>query len=257
MRDREQYLAYQREYREKNREKLKEKAREKYRQNPEPRKEAHKRWAEKNREKISEYHRKRYVPKKKDNSGLMPPADNVIEVWKDIKGYDGDYMVSNYGRVWSRKSNRLIGFDTTLGYRAISIDDKKIYIHRLVAEAFIPNPNNLPEIDHIDTDKTNNVWTNLRWVDRKENLNNPITIERFKESNKGKVTEQMYDALRKINNVKVDAYTADGKYVDTYDSMKIAGECLGVDKTSVSACCRGIQKTTGGYTFRYANSVAS
>lgn len=128
-----------------------------------------------------------------------------VEVWKDIKGYEGLYQVSNKGRV--KSMDRYANNNGTLQFRperilkqniqntgtnkrcavTLSKDGKitRIRVHRLVAAAFIPNPENKPHIDHIDTDSTNNAVENLRWVTPKENMNNPLTKKRQSESKKG------------------------------------------------------------------------
>ena len=127
------------------------------------------------------------------------------EVWKDIKGYEGLYQVSNKGRV--KSLDRYANNNGTLQFRperilkqniqdagrnkrcavALSKDAKitRFRVHRLVAEAFIPNPENKPFIDHIDTDSTNNMVENLRWVTAKENSNNPLTIKHHSEVKQG------------------------------------------------------------------------
>ncbi len=111
----------------------------------------------------------------------------IIEIWKDIIGHEGTYQVSNLGRV--KSLNRIIiysngcvhnqhgkilsGFINTNGYKSIDLyknkKSKKYYIHRLVAEAFIPNPNNLPEVNHKDENKLNNIVDNLEWCTSSEN----------------------------------------------------------------------------------------
>ena len=98
------------------------------------------------------------------------------EIWKDIDGYNGIYQVSNLGKV--RKSTSLkpiaICLNTT-GYEQVNLSDgftrKKLLVHRLVAQAFIPNPNNLPQINHIDENKRNNIVSNLEWCDASYNNN--------------------------------------------------------------------------------------
>lgn len=90
-----------------------------------------------------------------------------MEVWKEIHGYNERYEVSNYGRV---RSNDMI------------INGR---LHRLVAAAFVPNPENKPCVDHIDGDRANNHADNLRWSTRKQNANNPITRKRVAVSKIG------------------------------------------------------------------------
>lgn len=121
-----------------------------------------------------------------------------MEEWKDIKGYEGLYQVSNYGNV--RSLDRTIY--TILGYKQFykgkalkKTEDKNGYlfvalgskapnkkVHRLVAETFIPNPENKPEVDHIDGNPQNNNLKNLQWANHKENINNSITKTRMKQN---------------------------------------------------------------------------
>jgi hypothetical protein len=111
--------------------------------------------------------------------------DLYNEEWRQINGFK-DYYVSNFGRVanfnYRNTGKRILmkTFTTKAGYYQIALvnNGKRIkkYIHRLIAEAFIPNPQNKPEIDHIDTNRKNNSINNLRWATKIENLNNPNTI---------------------------------------------------------------------------------
>ena len=116
------------------------------------------------------------------------------EIWKDISGYEGVYQISNLGRVKSLKNTKGNPKETIKkpmlkenGYLQVDLykktKKKKFYIHRLVAMAFIPNPDNLPEVDHVDTNRTNNTVENLRWVDKKRNMNNSLTKEKISGEN--------------------------------------------------------------------------
>lgn len=99
------------------------------------------------------------------------------EIWKDCKGYEGKYQVSNLGRVWSiKRQHYLTPNKHTKGYLQVTMMAKNgkmkmEYIHRLVAIAFIPNPNRLPQVNHKDEDKTNNCVDNLEWCNSKYNNN--------------------------------------------------------------------------------------
>ena len=99
-----------------------------------------------------------------------------MEIWADIAGYGGLYQISNQGRVKSLKSNKVKILKLILdkdGYNVISLSSdvkKQFRVHRLVAIAFIPNPENLPQINHVDGDKCNNNVANLQWCDASENM---------------------------------------------------------------------------------------
>lgn len=112
------------------------------------------------------------------------------EIWKEFMLQGKPIMVSSYGRI-KGFSGKLIKLQkTSKGYLAFKYWNGKYIshklVHRLVAEAFIPNPENKPEIDHIDTVRTNNHVSNLRWVTRSENFRNPITVERRSRFLKGR-----------------------------------------------------------------------
>lgn len=94
---------------------------------------------------------------------------------KDIKDYEGMYAITEEGQVWSYKSKKFLKLipdkDGYLKVNLYTNGTKKVhYIHRLVAEAYLPNPNNLPEVHHIDADKINNNKNNLEWISKRGNL---------------------------------------------------------------------------------------
>lgn len=99
------------------------------------------------------------------------------EIWKDIEGYNGYYQVSNHGNVKSLKGNveRILKISKHSGYPIVTLSKncicKTFLVHRLVAEAFIPNPDNLPIINHKDNSRDNNVASNLEWCTQKYNVN--------------------------------------------------------------------------------------
>lgn len=108
--------------------------------------------------------------------------------WKDIKGYEGRYQISSDGKVKNVLKNKILKGTIFAGYKGIQLFTKGKYksflIHRLIAEYFIPNPENKPCIDHIDGNKMNNAISNLRWVSYKENSQNPITLQFLKQRTK-------------------------------------------------------------------------
>ena len=121
----------------------------------------------------------------------------MTEIWKDIKGYEGLYQVSNLGRVKSlpklcirgnkvcNLKEHILSFGLKRNYYFVILSKdsvkKQYLVHRLVAETFITNLNNKPCVDHINTITTDNNVNNLRWCTTKENMNNPLTIEHCKE----------------------------------------------------------------------------
>lgn len=118
----------------------------------------------------------------------------MIEIWKDIKGYENKYQISNMGKVRSLMNNKNQPRETPLilkpyldndGYEIIRLSkkcqSKPFKIHRLVAQYFVDNIDGKLNVDHIDTNRKNNNYTNLRWVTSKENSNNPNTINNLKQ----------------------------------------------------------------------------
>ena len=117
-----------------------------------------------------------------------------IEEFRDIPGYEGLYEVSNLGRVRSLETERILKpSKNTWGYLFVSLYKngikKAVRIHRLVALAFIPNPDNLPCINHKDEDKTNNTVDNLEWCDDKYNANYGTRNERIAEKTRKPVLQ--------------------------------------------------------------------
>ena len=177
-----------------------------------------------------------------------------MEEWRDIKGYEGIYQVSNLGRVksligieekilkpWCRGKNKY--------YRCVGLCKNgiriKYDIHRLVAETFIPNPNKLPCIDHINTISTDNRVENLRWCTLKENMNNPITKEKCSKSRIGyKPTKETIKKMSgKNNHNSRKVYCKELN--KTYECIKDAEKELGISRSSISACCKEKLKIAG------------
>ena len=154
------------------------------------------------------------------------------EIWKEIQGFEGEYAISNKGNVKNLKSGRIIdGAYNSMGYKQIKLKGKKYYIHRLVALAFIPNPNNLPQVNHIDEVKTNNNVSNLEWCSASYNINYSI-----------------YKHSCKINQI-----TKDGELVKTWESsMQIERE-TDYHQSYIIQCCKGKHKQAYGYRWEYAD----
>lgn len=165
----------------------------------------------------------------------------MIEEWKDIKDYEGLYQVSNLGRVKTLKGNTIrIGTPTHENYLRLKLYKNGKYknknVHRLVAEAFIQNPDNKTQVNHIDEDKTNNVVSNLEWVTAKENLNHG--------------TRNMRASLSKQKKVKV-IDIANGEYI-VYNSLRDCLRKLDISQTQFYRYMNGERKHVGGYIFEYS-----
>lgn len=162
------------------------------------------------------------------------------EIWKDCKGYEGSYQVSSLGRIWSVKSQKYLIPQVDRGYYKTSLiatngKRKKELIHRLVALAFIPNPDKLPQVNHLDEDTSNNRVDNLEWCDAKYN------------SNYGTRTERSAAAHRK----KVYCEELEREF----ESITDAANELGLRQCLISQVCNGNQKTTGGYHFHFIDDT--
>ena len=164
--------------------------------------------------------------------------------WKDVVGYEGKYMVSNDGLVKSLYRNKIIkGEKTRVGYIRVSLYDKTcakhVSVHRLVAEAFIPNPNKYTIVNHKDENRANNTVENLEWCTQSYNLN--YGSRNIKVSAKSKPVVQMTD---------------EGFILATYYSAMFAAKMLGVDCSDLYKCLRGELKSDMlyGYRWKYATT---
>lgn len=174
------------------------------------------------------------------------------EIWKDVVGYEGLYKVSNLGRV--KSLSRLIIISNyhkqsddiilkqkinVTGYNVVNLSKNGCYktkfVHRLVAEAFIPNPNTLPQINHKDENKLNNCVNNLEWCTGKYNANYGTRNER---SSKHKMK-------------KVEQYTKEGVLVKVWDSVTTVQKETGMSLFNISMACTGKIKTAFGYIWKY------
>lgn len=187
-----------------------------------------------------------------------------MEEWKDIKGYDGLYQVSNLGRVKSlgndksRKEKILKAETTKGGYLRVNLykkmKGKHMLIHRMVADAFIPNPENKPYIDHIDGNPFNNSIDNLRWCTHKENMNNPIAKQRIGEFMKGhSVSQELREKIRDTHRKSIYQIDKINEHIiREWPSIIDAERELGIDHRKISNCCNGKRKTAGDFIWKYA-----
>lgn len=209
-----------------------------------------------------------YDPSKKINDDIPIPKETVnslffiknnnknfeeMEIWKPVVGYEEFYQVSNFGRVRSldryvshskdenslylKKGKILSERDNGHGYKAVHLTVKKItkdkYVHRLVTEAFLPNPNNLPEVNHKDENPANNCLDNVEWCTSQYN--------------------DLYGNHRKNLSKPVIMYDLQMNYIDEFKSGTDAERQTGAK--GVIAVCRGKRHTAGGYIWRYKQEI--
>jgi hypothetical protein len=193
-----------------------------------------------------------------------------MEIWIPVKGYEGLYEVSDLGRVRSFDKYVLCtsnGVEMNIlhrgkilkpakrrhGYLAVMLygrgghktrNCKQFSVHRLVAEAFIPNSGNLPEVNHKDECKTNNCAENLEWVTRLENVNyGTAKTRRAKKAVNGK------------KSVAIQQFTKDGELVKTYPSLAEVHRQTGYGQANICRCAQGSKQYSHayGYVWRYVN----
>lgn len=227
------------------------------------------------------------------------------EMWKNIPKFEGMYQVSSLGRVKNIKKStdkkhrktsmhgRILIGKLSNGYRKVSLcnngDIINEYIHRLVAQAFIPNPENKPEIDHINTVRDDNRVENLRWVTRRENTMNPITLEKTREAARRIGLSRSIESLlpmieasrkrvrskefREYMNKKMKGNTSlksmfgksnpksvsviqmdlNGNHIKEWESANMAATSLSLHQANISKVCNGKRVSTGGYKWKFKN----
>lgn len=218
--------------------------------------------------KIPELKTHPYCPYCKNEEVKIPSLPN--EIWKDIEGYEGLYQISNLGRVKALSVTTKFGerikvyperLKSTnankMGYPSVMLSkngkDKLCTLHRLLAKAFIPNPENKPEIDHINRDRSDFRLENLRWVTHKENYRlNEHTLRKMSESRiKALANGAKTIAYEKRFKIAVDQFDLDGNYIATFPSMNAASKVARAD--AIGYVCKGLRKQAGGYLWKYSN----
>lgn len=213
------------------------------------------------------------------------------EEWKDIKGYEGRYRISNHGRIYSILTNIIRKQRLNKGYPTIKLNvnnkEKTFFVHRLVALHFVENTEEKPEVNHIDENKENNHYTNLMWCTPKENSNWGTRRERvsstlklfhmrpfsLKQRPKIKVVNLRKGRKRIIKSDSTryvekrveystgfygskEVYVVDkktGEIIDRFASIKAAARFYGLRQSNISDVCAGRVKTTGGYNFKFVS----
>ena len=185
------------------------------------------------------------------------------EEWRDIQGYERIYQISNYGRV--KRIDHIKYIRLTLpdgkhktvphmyeamilnmsydrwGYVQVHLNNKgKVWkkVHRLVGEAFLPNPNNLEQINHINGCKEDNIIYNLEWVSRSENQKHAIRT-----------------GLRKLVYTNIGQYDLDGSLIRIYPNLTAASNELQIPRDCLYSAIKGYQKTCAGYLWKIVEDV--
>lgn len=166
----------------------------------------------------------------------------MFESWTDIVTHKGLYQISDLGRVRNNKGRILSQtLDPNTGYLRVHLSKNGkadwYIVHRLVAEAFIPNPDGLPNINHLDEIKTNNRKTNLEWCTQEYNCNYGTRNKRISNNNLN------HKCLsKKVKCIETNV---------TYPSASEAERQTGVFNTAIIQVCKGNRKTAGGYHWKY------
>lgn len=165
-----------------------------------------------------------------------------MEIWKNIKGYEGLYQISNMGRVKSLKWNKkriLKPAAWGTGYLFVVLSSrgkrKNLAVHRLVCEAFHENPEGKPQVNHINEDKTDNRACNLEWCTRKENINHGTRNERS----------------GKTQSKPIGQYTPCGELIKIWPSTIEAERQGGFNSGNISSVANGKRKTHKSFIWKY------
>ena len=154
---------------------------------------------------------------------------------KDIKGYEGLYAITPEGEVWSYKNEKFLKpYTNKGGYLCVNLcKDGKVknyYVHRLAAEAYLPNPENLPQINHKDENKANNCLQNLEWCDAKYNINYGTHNDKIKKP--------------------ILQYDLDGNLIREWECAADVGKEV---KSNICHCLKGSRKSAYGFIWKYKN----
>lgn len=165
-----------------------------------------------------------------------------MSIWKDIKGYEGLYQVSNEGevrRLWKSKTH-ILSPSNSLGYSYVNLckhgKATRMTVHRLVAEAFVPNPDGKPEVNHINELKSDNRAKNLEWMTSSENQNHGTANARRRTNAR---------AYKRVLQM------SEGEVINRYPSLKEASRATGISVSNLSRCCRGVLNTVRGFQWKF------
>ena len=162
-------------------------------------------------------------------------------MWKQYK--QTHYSVSEDGQVKNNLTNKILSQSTQQGYKHVTLmiegKQKRMRVHRLVAETFINNPMNKPYVNHKDGNRINNNVINLEWVTPSENTQHAVNIGLFKSG-----------VAKPVNQ-----YSLDGKLMLTFESASEAARQTGCDQSKITMCCKRQRETANDYQWRYVNDI--
>lgn len=181
----------------------------------------------------------------------------MTEMWKDIKGYEGIYQISNFGNVCSLNygkrgyAKNLVPKVNNCGRLWVELFNngvkRQFLIHRLVGEAFIPNPDNLPQINHIDENPKNNCVENLEWCTNEYN----IRYFRERHPSHARIRKNTERYNRRLDK-PVNQIDRGGNVVKQWKDARTVVVEMGFNQWSITQCCDGKRHTAYGFRWQYA-----